>query len=219
MRNPASLKLCFALFMVSSVAQAADSYKMMNVTLPLVSFGRESVIKGEWNLRGRGSLGLELNMMSENEIYSDKEMEENNGDTLMMKGSQFALLYSQYSNPKMLSGGYWAIGVGYRQVKATWEQTPALNQDVLGATLSSEGRVTHALAGSGPTGHARFGYRYVAESIPFSAGAYLGLRHFQSTMKDVDQAGAVQTSAEDLTGLQRRMMSHLEPGIELGLAF
>ena len=71
----------------------------------------------------------------------------------------------------------------------------------------------HSLEGSGPTGTVRTGYRYVAESIPFSVGAYIGLRHFQSTMQDKTASGTVTTTPEDLTSLERRMMSHLEPGI------
>ena len=222
MRKHVGWKLCLAFFMVSSASQAAPSsgnYKTVNLTLPLIAFGGESVTKGEWNLRGNGSIGLELNMMSEGEMYSDKEIEEKNGDSLMMKGSQVAVLYSQYSNPKSLSGGYWTLGVGYRQVKGTWDQTPTPDQDIQGASLNADGKVRHVLSGAGPTAQVRTGYRYVAESIPLSVGAYIGIRHFQSTIEDAEESGTVTTSAEDLTALQRRMMSHLEPGIELGLAF
>jgi hypothetical protein len=222
MRLQTCMTFSVALFLVSSALPAADmggNYKTMNLTLPLINFGGESVLKAEWNLRGRGALGLEANMMSESELYSDKEIEEKNGDSLMMKASQLAILYSQYSNPKMLSGGYWSVGLGFRQVKADWDQTPTPNQDIQGASLNAEGKVRHALTGSGPTGHIRTGYRYVAESIPFSVGAYIGLRHFQSTVKDETQSGAVITNEDDLLALQRRMMSRLEPGIELGLAF
>jgi hypothetical protein len=222
MREHAGWKLCLAIFMVSSAVHAAPAsgnYKTMNLTLPLIAFGGESVTKAEWNLRGNGSLGLELNMMSEGEMYSDKEIEEKNGDSLMMKASQVAILYSQYSNPKSLSGGYWTVGVGYRQVKGTWDQTPTPNQDIQGASLNTDGKVRHALTGTGPTAQVRTGYRYVAESIPFSVGAYIGIRHFQATMKDAEESGTVTSTAEELTSLQRRMMSHLEPGIELGLAF
>ncbi|WP_141736342.1 hypothetical protein [Oligoflexus tunisiensis] len=219
MRKHAGWKLCLSIFMVSSAAHAADNYKTMNLSLPIIAFGGESVTKAEWNLRGYGSLGLELNMMGESEMYSDKEIEEKNGDSLMMKASQVALLYSQYSNPKRLSGGYWSIGFGYRQVKGYWDQTPVADQDIQGASLNADGKVRHALEGSGPTAQVRTGYRYVAESIPFSVGAYIGIRHFQSTMKDAEETGTVLTNPEDLTSLQRRMMSHLEPGIELGLAF
>ena len=96
MRKHAGWKLCLAIFMVSSAAKAADmggNYKTMNLTLPLINFGGEAVTKAEWNLRGHGSLGVELNMMSESELYTDKEIEEKNGDSLMMKGSQIAFLY------------------------------------------------------------------------------------------------------------------------------
>ena len=125
MRNHASWKLCLAIFMVSSAAKAADaggSYKTMNLSLPIIAFGGESVTKAEWNLRGNGSLGIELNMMGESEMYSDKEIEEKNGDSMMMKGSQASILYSMYSKPKTLSGGYWTVGLGYRQVQGFWDQ-------------------------------------------------------------------------------------------------
>jgi hypothetical protein len=219
----AGLGLGFAFLVVSSSAIAAESgggYRSMNLTLPIVSFGGEAVTKAEWNIKGRGALGLELNLMSENEMYTEKEMEEKNGDSLLMKGSQLSLQYSQYGNPKRLSGGYWAIGIGYRQVKADWQETPNSLTDLGGVSLNSEGKLRHSLSGSGPTAQARVGYRYVADSIPFSAGAYIGLRHFQNKMKDVElESGVVKTRLEDLGALERRTMSQLEPGIELGLAF
>jgi hypothetical protein len=133
-----------------STALRADSYKSMNISLPLISFGGEAVGKFEWNLKGKGALGLEVNVLQETEFYSDEEIEEKNGDSLMMKGTQAALFYSQYSNPKMMSGGFWGFGVGYRTVQADWLQTPGTNQDLGGATLNTDGKVLHSSRGQEP---------------------------------------------------------------------
>ena len=215
------LYLIFFLYCMSSAASlmGAEMYKTMNIALPIISFGRESVAKAEFNLKGHGALGVELNLARQSEIFSDKEVEQKNGDSLLMKGSQLALLYSHYSDPKMLSGGFWSLGAGYRQVRADWTETPSKTSDLQGISLNSDGKMRHVLAGSGMTAHARAGYRYVAESIPLSIGAYLGVRHYQSKIRDIDAEGSSSTSSEDLAALERRLASRLEPGIELGLAF
>ncbi|MCX6128566.1 MAG: hypothetical protein NTX25_05800 [Proteobacteria bacterium] len=214
-------KLIFACSGLASAATGfgAEMYKTVNVSLPIISFGRESVAKAEFNLHGQGSIGVELNVMGQSEIYSDKEVEEKNGDSLMMKGSQLAILYSRFGNPKMLSGGYWSLGAGYRQVQADWQETPKLTQDIQSISLNSDGKMSHNIEGAGMTAHARTGYRYVAESVPFSVGAYLGMRHFQNKMRDTDKEGAVPTNSADLEALQRRLTSRLETGVEIGLAF
>jgi hypothetical protein len=211
--------LAFSSLMLVATSLRADSYKSMNISLPFISFGGEAVGRFEWNLKGKAALGLEINVMQQTEFYTDEEIEEKNGDSLLMKGAQAALFYSQYSNSKMMSGGFWGIGVGYRSVEADWLQTPGSAQDLGGAALNTDGKVRHELRGSGATAHARFGYRYVAESIPFSLGAYLGVRHFQNTLQDAEKEGLARTSDEDRTSLERRLTSRLEPGIELGLAF
>ena len=200
--------------------KAADSYKRWNLSLPIISFGGEGVGKFEMNLSGHGALGLEVAMQQESEFFTQKEVEEKNNDSLMMKGTEVAVIYSSYSNSKLLSGGFWSFGFGYRRMRAIWEQTPENLQNASGIALTADGKLVHELGSFGPTLRARFGYRYVAESVPFSAGAYLGVSHFQNKFADVNGPEiAVITADDDLRVLERRMMSRLEPGIELGFSF
>ncbi len=220
MQKSVAIRLFLGSFISVSplTALAADAYKSVNLSLPIVSFDREAVTKFEYNLKGNGALGIELNTRSEAEVYSKSEIKEKNGDSLMMKSTELALMYSRYGNPKMMSGGFWGLGLGYRQMQIDWQETPGISQEGQVASLSGDNRLDHELTGSGMTAHARIGYRYVAESLPLSVGAYVGLRHFQNKLKDKD-AEATQLDAEQLKSLERRFMSQLEPGIELGLAF
>lgn len=212
--------ISFSIFSVPS-GYAADAYKRWNVSLPIVAFGGEGVSKFEMNLGGQGALGVEFAVQQESEFFTQKEVEEHNNDSLLMKGTELSVLYSSYGNPKMLSGGFWSVGLGYRSMKATWYETPGSLQNIDGISLTTEGKMQHDMATVGATARARIGYRYVATSIPFSAGAYIGVRHYQNKFKDVGNAeeGASITPAEDLKGFERRMTSRLEPGIELGLSF
>lgn len=218
MRKPQIILHVFAgLTGLSSLnALAADSYKTVNISLPIVSFDREAVTKFDFNLKGAGALGVELAVRSEAEVFTKSEIEEKNGESLMMKGAELAITYSQFGNPKMMSGGFWGLGLGYRRIEADW-QRGALGQDEGGIGLS-ETSSTSELKGNGVTGHARVGYRYVAESVPLSVGAYIGLRHFQNKLED--KAGqTAEVQEEEMKSLERRFMSQLEPGIEVGLAF
>jgi hypothetical protein len=201
-------------------ALAADSYRHWNFSLPIVSFGGEGVTKFEMNLATHGALGVEVAIQQEAEFLSDKEMEETNNDSLMMKGTEVSVVYSSYSNAKLLSGGFWSIGAGYRSMSALWLETPASTQKLEGIALTTDGKVQHDLVSDGATARARMGYRYVASSVPFSAGAYIGVRHYQNKFKNKEtDNNSYQTASEDLRGLERRMMSRLEPGIEFGLSF
>lgn len=195
-------------------ALCAESYNTMAITLPLIS-----PTKVEFNLKGHGGLALELSIEREIETFSKEEREERNQDSMMAKGQQVAALYSQYSNPKSMSGGFWTLGAGYRRVEADWLHTPDQGQATTGLNLDADGKLTHEMEASGATGHARVGYRYVGESVPFLAGIYVGLRHFQSTFKDKNSDGASPTNEDDLVSFQRRMATKLEAGLDIGFAF
>lgn len=221
MRKPQVIRFFFAWVtgLSSLTAVAADSYKSVNISLPIVSFDREAVTKFEWNLKGAGALGLELAVRSEAEVFTKTEIEERNGDSLMMKSTALAVTYSRFGNPKMMSGGFWGLGLGYRQMQADLLRASDLSQDGQ-VGLNGNSQLSQELSGNGVTGHARVGYRYVAESLPLSVGAYIGLRHFQNKMEEKDKVeGSTAVDEAEIKSLERRFMSQLEPGIEVGLAF
>lgn len=195
-------------------ASAADSYKTMAITLPLLA-----PTKLEFNLKSHGSLGVEFRMDRESETFTKKERTDNNGDSLMMKSQQMSLLYSQYSNPKMMSGGFWTLGVGYRRDQGEWLQTPSSTQAATGLKLDADGKLQRDIEASGATGHARVGYRYVGESVPFLAGIYVGMRHYQSKFTDKTTDVTAETAQDDLESLQRRLATSLEAGIDIGFSF
>jgi len=207
---------------IAQRAEGGDNYRSFALSLPLVAVGGEATAKGEFNLKGAGGLAVVLNLMVESEVFSRREAEESNQDSMVVKGSEFGLVYSRYTRAKSMSGGYWAVGGGYRRMNLKWHRTPgegfALVRD--GFALDDENKVTHSLAGTGPSGHARIGYRFVGESLPICLGAHIGLRHFQSKFGDTDSAEpTANTTQYERDGLSRRFMTALEPGLEFGLAF
>lgn len=195
--------------------------KSFNLALPLVALGGESVLRAEYNMGQPGSLGLEFTLIQESELLSQREIEEQPGDSLLQAGSELSLIYSSYVDKQLMSGFFWALGIGYRAMRLQWKRTPSLAFAPTGMALDEQGRFQHSLRSVGVTGRARFGYRYVASSIPFSIGAYLGIRHFQNRFEDIEgeEDDAVVTPEDDKQALQRRLTSSLEPGLEVGLAF
>jgi hypothetical protein len=150
---------------------------------------------------------------------TQSQKEENEGGTMTLSGNELSLSFSRYSQQNKMAGAYWSIGFGYRIVDLEWVRTPydGLNTD--GLALNEEGKITHKMDGSGVTARAKVGYRYVAESIPFAIGAYVGLRHYENILSPVSEGNFVPTPDDELVGLERRLMSSLEPGIEVGVAF
>lgn len=201
--------------------EGGSSHRSFAFSLPLLAVGGEAVAKGEFNLAEEGGLTVGLNVLVPSEAYSNKEMKAENMDTLVVNGSELNLLYSRYTRPKSMSGGYWAAGLGYRQMHVNWHRTPdeAFNLSHDAPVLDENDKVTHTLAGHGMTARTRIGYRFIGESFPIALGAYLGMRHFQSEFKDSNTEGAASTSDAERGDLSRRFMSSLEPGLEFGLAF
>lgn len=205
----------------SSNAVLGKSEKSFHVGLPIVAMGGEAVTKGEWRLGKVGSLAVEWTAMSNVDLYTNSEKEENNNDSMMLSGNELSLAYTRYGNNKRMSGGYWSVGLGYRLVRVTWLRSPFDGVNQAGVSLNEEGKLTHTIDGAGLTARTKVGYRYVAESLPFAVGAYVGLRHYQNTMQDKLSAteASVASSEEDRVGIERRLMSSLEPGIEVGFTF
>ncbi len=207
----------------SSSRSGGKGYRTFILT-PLSAGMGESSFKGEYNLGGAGGLTLELTGIGKRDIYSDKEIEDHNGDTFVLeKGSEIGLHYAYYANGTAMSGGYWSVGAGLRTMETRWNRTPtgelALNAD---AVRDADGRIRHNVIGKGAAGHARAGYRYVAANWPFAAGAFAGLRHFDGQFEDDNKEltdGSAATPEVDREAMRRRFMSGLELGLELGFAF
>ena len=92
--------------------------------------------------------------------------------------------------------------------------------------LDTKGKLSHDLEISGTTGHGRMGWRYVGQSFPVLFGIHIGVRHFNSTIKDVEDSKLesetlkiTPTTAVEKKNLKRRLMTALEPGVEFGVAF
>ena len=112
-----------------------------------------------------------------------------------------------------MSGGYWSIGAGYRQLKADWQRT-----------VLEESKVRHYLKSSGATVRGRIGYRLVGDTLPFTLGAYIGIRHYSNNFSDdvsddSDRQPSTVTPESEVIGLEKRFTSRLEPGLEFGMAF
>lgn len=198
----------------------AKSTKNIHIGLPIVAMGGEAVAKGEWRLGKMGAIGLEWTSINDVDLMTNSEKDEKIGDSMNLSGNELSLSFSRYSEPKKMSGAYWSAGLGYRMVDLKWVRSPFDGMNLEAAALNEEGKITHKINGSGMTARAKVGYRYVAESIPFAIGAYVGLRHYENALTSADSENSeVVTPTKDLEGLERRLMSALEPGIEVGLAF
>ena len=208
------IALVFAAF--SSDELLANKARSVVFSLPVFSFG-QSTAKVEYNFRGLAGFGLEANFI-DGELYGKKEAEEKNGDSIKLSGTEVGLYYAKYSKPKTISGFFWALGVGMRTVYANWARTRT--DEIEANYLDENQRLRHSLVSRGNTYRARMGYRYIGSSFPINLGAYIGVRHFENRFSDNNREdNTTVTPNDDQQALQRRLMSSLEPGLELGFAF
>ena len=59
----------------------------------------------------------------------------------------------------------------------------------------------------------------MAPSLPLVVGAYIGVRHFENEYQDDTKEDGVSTPLQDQLTLSNKVMSAIEPGIEIGVAF
>lgn len=191
------------------------------LTIPIITLTRDAAFRGEYNLKG-ATIAVEGASMVEAEEYSEEKMAET-GDSMISKGGHVSVLFSRYSQPANMSGWFWTLGAGVRDMKGKWKTNPSALALSSGMSLITDdaGKVIHEYTARGLTAHARTGYRWVAQSIPLSIGGGLGLRHFDARFEDKAElsAEASPMSDEDKAALRRRYMTRLEPSIEFGLAF
>ncbi len=181
---------------------------------------------GEANLMRECGLGMEYGFLGKDEMAT-KEDQEKYGESLMKeKGQEFVATVARYSEEQKLGGFFWLLGAGYQQQKYSWK-TKAKESDTRYSLADETGHLNHKISSSGPTGHARFGYRYVANDWPFAIGGFFGFKHYQGTEKDEfdpessanSELKLSSTTPEERKKLQRVAMTQMGIGLELGFAF
>jgi|GEM_PF-1012951 len=215
---------------MASRSQESGGYRSFDLTLPVVTLARQAQGRIEYNMGGLATISLEGARMVRGEDLSDEEIEES-GDSLQSEAVQGAILFSRYSNGPTMSGFFWSLGAGYRKVNAYWHtnpdtgRTPDENPGRM-SLADDKGKLHHDLELAGGTGHGRIGWRWIGESFPMLIGAHIGVRHFDPTIKDAEESRLetetmrmAPTNDVEKRNLKRRMMTALEPGVEIGFAF
>ncbi len=206
----------------SSGNTSAGGSRSLVLTVPVVNLTRDAAIRAEVNLHSV-SLSIESAISEESEEYPEEKILLT-GDSMITNGRHIALMLSRYGNPANMSGWFWTLGAGLRRMNGTWKTNPSQLGLIKGAAslvIDDAGKVMHRYTATGTTGHARFGYRWVSQSIPLAIGGHIGVRHFDGQFKDLDPVDAdfSPLAIDDQASLRRRYMTRLEPAIEFGLAF
>jgi hypothetical protein len=211
-----------------------NTYQTMHFSIPIINFAGETTFHGEFNLAGEGGLAVELT--------GKKDLEEASADDqdkgISRKASAQALSfhYARYVEHFSMGGFYWSLGAGYRRETIDWLRVEN-PQGVEFSALENNTWNANLAELSGPTAHGRTGYRYVGKEIPLLVGVFAGLRHFSSSVKDVEGSSklrakdssetvrnvppvtAMTMSDKDKTKLQNIYATRLEGGIEIGFTF
>lgn len=206
----------------------------MNLSLPIVNIAGETTIHGEFNLAGEGGIALEIVNKG---VQEESPKNDTNSSSRLTKAQAISVIYSVYNDPLAMAGFYWGVGAGYRTESVDWlkpdsTQTTALLPDTNPTYVSRLAEL------KGPTAHGRFGYRYVGKEMPLLIGAYLGLRHFASTVTDQEGMSQVRTDknsakniqnmdslkADEMTDSEKTKIRDIyatrgEGGIEIGVSF
>ncbi len=205
----------------------------MNISIPIINLG-ETTLHGEFNLAGQGGLALEILNKG---VQEEAPKNDPDSNSRLTRAQAISFIYSVYNDPMAMAGFYWGVGAGYRTESVDW-----LKPDKSLSTALSPGvdpNYTSRLADlKGPTAHGRFGYRYVGKDVPLLIGAYLGLRHFASTVTDQEGTSQVRKeknspaatqslaplNAEQMTESEKSKIHDIyatrgEGGVEIGFSF
>ncbi|MDD9951423.1 MAG: hypothetical protein OXT67_07640 [Zetaproteobacteria bacterium] len=206
----------------------AKEQKKWLLTLPLFTSDREATIGLDVPFTDDASLAFHAISQSKGEALHPQEMEEVPHSHLYTSAKEATMLFQRFSNPALMRGIHWGLGVGYRSTNVTWVKEANPELVLIQPQLDTHGLAHHTFHLSGPTYTARAGYRYVATDVGFVAGIFLKLRHFQSTVKDlsgtsqpapVKATSFVRGTLDDQRSLQRRLMTAGYLGLEVGWAF
>lgn len=202
-------------------SSAGSGTRSFILTVPVISMTRDAAFRGELNWES-ASFSVEGAVMGEAEEYSEEKLLLT-GDSMVTSGRQAAILVSRYSNQANMSGWFWTLGAGARQMDGLWRTNPSTLAYMTGINLvrDESGKVLHRYRATGATGHGRLGYRWVSQSVPLAIGGHVGVRHFDGKFEDVEPIDRDFTAlaVDEKASLRRRYMTKLEPGIEFGLAF
>lgn len=205
----------------ASSSSGGSGTRSFILTLPLVSLTRDAAFRGEINTES-ASFSVESAYMGTAEEYSEEKLLLT-GDSMITSGRQAAILVSRYTNQANMSGWFWTLGAGARQMDGIWKTSPSTLALMTGISLIQDdaGKVLHRYKATGATGHARAGYRWVSQSIPLAIGGHVGIRHFDGKFEDVEPVEQDYTplAVDEKASLRRRYMTRLEPAVEFGLAF
>ncbi len=206
----------------SGSSSSAAGSRSLVLTVPVVNLTRDAAFRAEVNLHS-ASLSVESAITEESEEYPEEKILLT-GDSMISNGRHIALMLSRYGNPANMSGWFWTLGAGMRTMTGIWKTNPSqlgLTRGAASLVIDDAGKVMHSYTATGTTGHARFGYRWVSQSIPLAIGGHIGVRHFDGQFKDVEPVNSDYSplAIDDQAWLRRRYMTRIEPAIEFGLAF
>ena len=201
--------------------RALADAKYFLISLPVLTFGREGAVRGEYNLFQKGTLALEWVEWvgrGKREELTNPEIKANPGSSLLSEGRELSLMFGRYTDPLNMSGFHWGMGAGYRLMKAYWVRSPNARAKEGAWTTPS---IYHVNA-AGPTLAARLGYRYVGENIGFALGSFVGVKHYINEVTDASEEDLRKfshISIKDRHYLQKKFATSLKIGIEIGWAF
>lgn len=196
-------------------------------SLPLIAERPQMRIHAEYNADRSVGLALEAGLIGTVEELTDEEIALT-GNSLKVNGMQASILMSRYSDEQNMAGFFWTLGAGYRRWGAEWKKQVTPKESLRLDLADENGFLHHRVEGKGATGHARLGYRYVANEWPLAFGAHIGVRHMNSQVTDVqvsevDEAKLKlqysELNPDERRSLKNRMMTTTDITIDFGLAF
>lgn len=216
-----------------SMAPSASSSKSVDRDF-LVSSALVTESKGkmllhlELNAADEAGIALEGGVLGEQEQLHPNDVEET-GNSMKVQGIQASLLISRYSEPTRLGGFFWTLGGGYHEYTAEWKKRPSEQEsEIRLAAKDSDGYLHHRVKGSGFMGSARLGYRYVAAEWPIAIGGHLGIKHTNSTIRDIEVDEAeeqemnlsyIPTDDSEKKSIRHQFMTQPDFAIDFGLIF
>ena len=135
-------KICLFI-LVTSWGHQGLGYERLLWSVPFANSTQSLASRLDYNLRGYGSLGVELGFF---DVAGFMKLGASS-DVQEKSGSDIGVYYSLYSRPAQMAGLYTAIGFGYRQQKLRTSEEEAEFTDDLYAGEHSFGRFTQLRAG------------------------------------------------------------------------
>lgn len=209
-----------------------DAAKSFLVSVPVITATNELLAHMEFNLGGQAAIGIEGGIQRTIDRGDKRDIAA--PESLTTSAQSLSLFVARFTEGPSLGGFYWLLGAGYRQETATWSYRPADGDKGVnwGLVDAGTGYLNHDATLSGKTAGARLGYRWVASEWPLAVGLYLGAKHFEATVRDVEhEDGDTVTAADGTTvtytdmsdaekkSLKNRMTTSLDAGLEIGFAF